>query len=60
MVEDSLELAIVRYGFSNGVISSDLYSSIVIVTLLSIIITPILYGRLIKKSDVDFYDVSVP
>ncbi len=56
----SLELAIVRYGFSNGVISSDLYSSIVIVTLLSIIITPIVFGRLIKKSDVDFYDVSIP
>lgn len=56
----SLELAIVRYGFSNGVISSDLYSSIVIVTLLSILITPILFGRLTKKSDVDFYDVSVP
>ncbi|NPV51202.1 MAG: cation:proton antiporter [Candidatus Methanofastidiosum sp.] len=56
----SLELAIVRYGFSNGVISSELYSSIVIVTLLSIIITPILFGKLIRKSDVYFYDVSVP
>jgi Kef-type K+ transport system membrane component KefB len=56
----SLELAIVRYGFSNGVISSELYSSIVIVTLLSIIITPILFGKLVRKSDVYFYDVSVP
>jgi Kef-type K+ transport system membrane component KefB len=56
----SLELAIVRYGFSNGVISSELYSSIVIVTLLSIIITPIIYGKLVRKSDMYFYDVSVP
>ena len=56
----SLELAIVRYGFSNGVISSEIYSSIVIVTLISILITPIMFRKLIKKSDVDFYDVSVP
>lgn len=56
----SLELAIVRYGFVNGVISSEIYSSIVILTLLSIVITPILFGRLLQKSDVYFYDVSVP
>nr|MBP7820451.1 hypothetical protein [Methanofastidiosum sp.] len=56
----SLELAIVRYGFVNGVISSEIYSSIVILTLLSIVITPILFGRLMQKSDVYFYDVSVP
>jgi Kef-type K+ transport system membrane component KefB len=56
----SLELAIVRYGFSNGVISNEIYSSIVLLTLLSIVITPILFRKLIQKSDVNFYDVSVP
>ncbi|KYC54116.1 MAG: Sodium/hydrogen exchanger family protein [Candidatus Methanofastidiosum methylothiophilum] len=56
----SLELAIVRYGFTNGVISNEIYSSIVILTLLTIIITPILFRKLMQKSDVYFYDISVP
>ena len=56
----SLELAILRYGFSNGVISSGVYSSVVIVTLLSILITPFLFSKLIKKSDMNLYNVSVP
>ena len=56
----SLELAILRYGFSNGVITSGIYSSVVIVTLLSILITPFLFSKLIKKSDMNLYNVSVP
>ncbi len=55
----SLELAIVRFGFINGVISSELYTSVVIVTLLSIIITPILFGRLVRRSNVNLNNVAV-
>lgn len=55
----AMELALVRYGLSNGVISNELYSAMVMVILLSIIITPILFGRLVRRSNVNLDNVSV-
>lgn len=39
----SLELAIVTYGYSSGIIGKDIFSTIVLVSLFTIILTPLLF-----------------
>ena len=39
----SLELAMVNYGYASGVIGEDIFTAIVLVSLLTIVMTPILF-----------------
>lgn len=41
----SLELALVSYGFANGIIGEEIFSAVVIVSLLTIVFTPLIFKR---------------
>ncbi|MCC7568151.1 MAG: cation:proton antiporter [Candidatus Methanofastidiosa archaeon] len=45
----SLELAMVTYGYTSGVIGEDIFSVIVLVSLLTIVLTPILFKMALSR-----------